>query len=437
MVDDSLSADREFFESAPVGVVLITVRTGQIVDANPYFCTLFARERASIVGKTGIEAGLWPREVGDRVVQAFLNARLAGPSETQTVEVRVSRGDGSPMDLLVSMHQVLHEGQSCLMAVALDVSRLKAAELQATVSEARLRLLINTVDAVLWETDATGRHYIFVSDRIHTLTGNTSSFWLSAGDSWEGHLYPADWERVAASRATVLDTGVAQEVEYRFRRDDGTSVWIRESIRPSYGAEGEIAGVVGVWLDISHLMGMQQSLQRWTEELAEARRAAQHAADHDGLTEMLNRRAWTERLEENDDWRAVAIVDIDLFKRVNDTYGHPVGDHVLREIAWRISGIVGSAGVVGRLGGEEFAIGFTVSKTAAMKLAREVVETIGSLPVILPDGRELRITVSAGFHGRLPATPLLDVYELADQALYAAKEGGRNRLEIGPVRKAA
>ncbi len=437
MVESAPSPGREFFDNAPVGVVLISVRTRQIVDINPYLCTLFARDRASVVGKTGVEAGLWTPEVGARVIQLFLDARLAGPSDTQTAEVRVVRGDGSPMDLLVSMHQVLHDGESCMMVVALDVSRLKAAELQARVSEAQLRLLINTVDAVLWETDGTGRRYVFVSDRIHTLTGKSPAFWLTAGESWESHLYPLDWERVVASRTVVLESGIAQEVEYRFRRDDGSSVWIRESIRPSYNDGGTIAGVVGVWLDISHLMVMQQSLQRWTEELAEARRAAQHAADHDGLTEMLNRRAWIERLEEYDDWRAVAIVDIDFFKRVNDTYGHPVGDHVLREIAWRISGIVGTAGVVGRLGGEEFAVGFTVSKTASAKLARDVVETIGSLPVVLPDGRELSITVSAGFHARLPGTPLLDIYELADQALYAAKEGGRNRLEIGSARRAA
>ncbi|MFN8508188.1 MAG: GGDEF domain-containing protein [Dehalococcoidia bacterium] len=172
-------------------------------------------------------------------------------------------------------------------------------------------------------------------------------------------------------------------------------------------------------------------LERRNVALEELRREAQFRADHDSLTGLLNRRAWFS-LAADADATSVAIFDIDFFKRINDTYGHPVGDHVLKEVAWRLGGLLGPGSALGRLGGEEFAAFFTSDAEDPVAQCHAAVETIATVPVVLPWGEELAISVSAGLapagDGADRDQVLAAAYELADGALYEAKQGGRRRL---------
>jgi len=172
-------------------------------------------------------------------------------------------------------------------------------------------------------------------------------------------------------------------------------------------------------------------LERRNEALEELRREAQFRADHDSLTGLLNRRAWFS-LAADAGATSVAIFDIDFFKRINDTYGHPVGDHVLKEVAWRLGGLLGPGSALGRLGGEEFAAFFTDEAGDPVAQCHSAVETIATVPVVLPWGEELAISVSAGLapagDGPDRDEVLAAAYELADTALYEAKQGGRRRL---------
>lgn len=174
------------------------------------------------------------------------------------------------------------------------------------------------------------------------------------------------------------------------------------------------------------------------EELARAaevsRRRAEYLASHDGLTGVLSRRAWFE-LAESHRPSAIAIFDVDSFKAINDTHGHPAGDVVLRAVAERIAGAAGYAGTVGRLGGEEFAVLFHGSIAEAEAVAARIVERVAAEPVELPGDASLVVTVSAGLAPcrRVSDTAAITVaraYDLADKALYSAKAGGRHQLVI-------
>ncbi len=162
----------------------------------------------------------------------------------------------------------------------------------------------------------------------------------------------------------------------------------------------------------------------------------QESALHDGLTGLLGRRHFRQRFEEEVE-RAIRrgtqlaflMVDIDDFKRVNDTYGHLVGDVVLREVAAIIQHSVREMDLVGRYGGEEFSV---VLPEAALELGVQIAERIRQVierTAIQAYDERVTVTVSVGA-AFLPedAASADKLIERADQAMYEAKRAGRNRV---------
>lgn len=128
----------------------------------------------------------------------------------------------------------------------------------------------------------------------------------------------------------------------------------------------------------------------------------------------------------------MALFDLDHFKRINDTYGHAVGDRVICAFAdtLREQGRTGDAKA--RYGGEEFALVMSgVTSAQALSVVRRVAEAFSMLEMAADDGTTFQCTVSAGIaFGVADGSTLEDVVARADQALYAAKRAGRNRVEI-------
>ena len=161
--------------------------------------------------------------------------------------------------------------------------------------------------------------------------------------------------------------------------------------------------------------------------------AEQHRlAVTDALTGLATRRAFEERLRAPRRNRAygVVLLDIDHFKRVNDAFGHPAGDRVLREVAARLRTAAGPGVTPARYGGEEFALlapGADAARTA--ELADRVRAAVGREPVDLGRGVLRSVTVSVGT-ALLPADTADpdELIVLADRALYAAKRTGRDRV---------
>ena len=165
----------------------------------------------------------------------------------------------------------------------------------------------------------------------------------------------------------------------------------------------------------------------------------------DELTGLPSRRAFNEALRLLRGRYAIAMCDVDLFKNLNDTYGHDVGDQILKMIAGRLSHVRGG-GRVFRHGGEEFAILFRRSTAAevfpVVESLREAVaesefrfresrQRPGSDTRNVPPGRIVKITISIGFADRSDGRPTPEsVLKAADEALYRAKESGRNCVRL-------
>lgn len=177
-------------------------------------------------------------------------------------------------------------------------------------------------------------------------------------------------------------------------------------------------------------------------ELAIAHQLLRRHADTDGLTELLNRSAFTREVEEDladarfasDGVRgSLLIIDADNFKDINDTFGHEHGDAALRLIAAAIRSVLRSADRVGRIGGEEFAV---FLPGASLLIAEAVAERL-RLAVFgiefRPDNRRHQLTVSVGGAVYDRYLPFAELFRLADQQLYAAKQNGRNCIAVSSI----
>ena len=153
-------------------------------------------------------------------------------------------------------------------------------------------------------------------------------------------------------------------------------------------------------------------------------------ANFDGLTGALNRRAFFERAKASEGERSVVMLDIDHFKRINDTYGHAAGDEVLREITRRVSVTLREGDLIGRYGGEEFALLLDVQDAQlARQIAERVRAAIATLPIALPQGESIFVTASLGVCSG--SEPIEQMLGTADELLYLAKQSGRDRVCAG------
>lgn len=193
-----------------------------------------------------------------------------------------------------------------------------------------------------------------------------------------------------------------------------------------------IAGYIGNLrrkLHISH-----QEMAKRNEDLQAALQRISDMAIRDELTGVHNRRYLTERIDEeayrcarNGGVFCVCIVDVDFFKKINDVYGHMAGDDVLRKVAATAAGTLRQTDFFGRFGGEEFVMVTTDTDIAgALIVAERVRQKIEQLsfPDLHP---ELKVTVSIGIAEHVRRTDTAVTFKYADEALYRAKESGRNK----------
>ncbi|MGF6721561.1 diguanylate cyclase (GGDEF)-like protein [Paraburkholderia sp. GAS41] len=192
--------------------------------------------------------------------------------------------------------------------------------------------------------------------------------------------------------------------------------------------EREVVAVCVTISDVTHVSIVQR-------EREEAVAKLQEYADRDGLTGIANRRFFESRLrDEYTRWQryggdmSVLLFDLDHFKKINDQFGHVVGDSVLREMAQRVAQVVRVQDTFGRFGGEEFALLLPCTPLEdAMQVAEKIRHTIGDVSVDV-QGVSVPVTASVGGAAARVGVPNYDVLiNEADAALYSAKRQGRNR----------
>ena len=177
-------------------------------------------------------------------------------------------------------------------------------------------------------------------------------------------------------------------------------------------------------------------LNRLNKKLQALTRSLSFQAEHDALTGTLNKAAICAAIARRLPVAncCLLVLDVDHFKQVNDSFGHLTGDLVLKGMADRIQGAINDNDLLGRFGGEEFLV---LTAEASLSRARVMAERIRSAiadeSFDIGNGNTLEVTISIGLSdGRMGEAPET-IIERADRALYAAKNGGRNRVEVNDL----
>jgi diguanylate cyclase (GGDEF)-like protein/PAS domain S-box-containing protein len=278
--------------------------------------------------------------------------------------------------------------------------------------------------AYIFEPGIEGR-CLYISPSVEGVLGYPRRQWLEERGLWDRLLHPDDEERVVSNEAECARSGEKLVQEYRLRSADGRDVWIRDEMTVVFDRQtGEDPLFYGVFLDVSDRKRMETELER--------------LALYDPLTGLPNRALFADRLRhvlarrDRSTATAVYFLDVDRFKRINDSLGHGAGDEVLKEVAERLRGVVRPEDTVARFGGDEFTIlcesvgGVLEAVAIADRLQRPLRNPLRA------GAAELRLSASIGVALVEPSEngDGQRLIEDADAAMYRAKERGGARTEL-------
>jgi diguanylate cyclase (GGDEF)-like protein/PAS domain S-box-containing protein len=351
----------------------------------------------ALVGKRGTDL-VHP---GDAATTVAALRRLAGGEDDVSLTVRIQRADGAWRWAEAHLVAVCDGGELAgVHATIRDIHAQAEAERAQAEAEARFRTAFEEAPIGMAIATVDGR-FLQVNRALCTFTGRT----------------PEELEGTEIARLLHPDERADARLgrgEHRFLHAAGTMVW---------GA-----------VNATRVRGEHVLLQ--VQDVTERRRyesELHYLADHDPLTGLLNRRAFTRELESHLEHvrrygpaGAALVLDVDHFKNINDTLGHGTGDELIVSLAGALRERLGDRVAIGRLGGDELAI--LVPDGDGDEAALQVLDVVRAQRVPSPSGRLRRVSASIGIAGfdedGLDADGVL---AKADLAMYEAKDGGRDR----------
>lgn len=300
----------------------------------------------------------------------------------------------------------------------------------------RYQVAIENAEEGVWEWDP-GLNRMFYSDDWKRMLGYEPNEIANTFEEWERLIHAEDLQKAKAVLAQYTAGEIEKyESEFRMLHKSGTYRWILSRGKIIFIQDNHLKKVIiGTHVDITEQKNTAALLLKRNEELEILLKQIKELSITDPLTSLFNRRKILEELEGaqqaqkwNNNSYSITIIDLDFFKRVNDTYGHSVGDETLKMFASFIQQNVRGQDIVGRWGGEEFFIIFpdTIDVQAFDVLLR-LQKNFAKKPLCIKN-HSIRITFSAGISSSAVDTSVDEMIKQADQALYKAKELGRDLI---------
>ena len=333
------------------------------------------------------------------------------------------------------------------LAVKEDITERKRAEQALYEMRSRLQLLgENLEEAALYvySHDTDGQpHFEYLSASMEKLIGVTPDEILRDASRLHSLILPEYMPKLVELENKSKEDLISFEIEVRQRHAiTGNIHWALLRSTPRRRPSGSIVWY-GVQIDITERKQNEKLLEKANEQLRvdmkkieQLKEELHEQAIHDPLTGLYNRRYLNEtlareitRVERENNSLSVIMSDIDHFKMINDTYGHPVGDKFLMEIASLMKKHTRDSDIVCRYGGEEFLLVFPGTALAsAARRAEEIRQQCAEI-IIQHEGIDLNVTMSLGVatyptHGKEAEEIIIKV----DKALYQSKQSGRNRV---------
>jgi diguanylate cyclase (GGDEF)-like protein/PAS domain S-box-containing protein len=306
------------------------------------------------------------------------------------------------------------DGTKTIQGIARDVTDMLESEQALIESEIRFRSILDSIEDGYFEVDL-GGSFTFFNDNIPQQLGY--AYDECVGLNYKKYVDDTNAKRVFKTFHNVFVSGThTKSFDWELIKKDGSTMYVEASVSLQRNRDGDPVGFCGIVRDIT-------DRKKTEKELA-------YLAYHDALTGLHNRKAFLEKLDEvlreakrYDKFRTLLFIDLDHFKKVNDVYGHEVGDKLLMQVATRLTEILRDTDYVSRLGGDEFTIILGgPEKTNLEKVAARILKTL-SKPYTIQGSKIDFVTSSIGA-GTYPedgqdADVLL---KNADCAMYKAKE---------------
>jgi diguanylate cyclase (GGDEF)-like protein/PAS domain S-box-containing protein len=311
--------------------------------------------------------------------------------------------------------------------------RLRAAAREVEEAGSRLKVLVEHVPAAVYidmaDPDVSdGGRLAYMSPQVGAILGYRPEELVDDPELWPSRIHPDDREAAIAAYDAHWQTGEPLRAEYRMLAKDGSEVWVRDE---AYAMADDASGrrvSQGLLIDTTDRKVLESKLI--------------HDALHDPLTGLANRvllrdhveHALTRR-ERSGGSVALLFVDLDDFKRVNDSYGHAAGDQILVEVATRLLGAVRAEDVVGRQHGDEFAVlvervgSADEAVLAAARILRELRRPIALGNATIVVGGSIGVALAAE-----PDATAEELLTQADAAMYAAKASGKDTHAVYDAR---
>jgi diguanylate cyclase (GGDEF)-like protein/PAS domain S-box-containing protein len=329
----------------------------------------------------------------------------------------------------VALTVVVASGIALLRRLQGSAATLERRTREVEEASARLRLLVEHVPAAVYidmaDPDVSdGGRLAYMSPQVSGILGYRPEELVDDPELWPSRIHPDDRDAALGAYADHWRTGEPLRAEYRMLARDGSEVWVRDE---AYAIPDDKSGrqvSQGLLIDTTDRKRLESRLI--------------HDALHDSLTGLANRVLLRDHLE-----RALArqgrtigtvallFVDLDDFKRINDTYGHATGDEILVQVAKRLVGAVRAEDVVGRQSGDEFAIvlgqvrGADEAIASAERIHAELRRPIQLGASSIAVGGSIGIALAAG-----RGATAEELLTQADSAMYAAKASGKGRHAV-------
>lgn len=425
-----------------VGVAEVDLN-GRYTFMNDRFCVINGHSREALLGVSFLDI----THPDDRARSAEFFERLVTQGEGYEIEKRNVRADGHTAwvyNAAALVRNAAGQPSSCMVMV-LDVTERKQQDERLRESEQRFRNLFMHLPVAYQSLDING-HWLDANPRLAELLGFETPEQM-LGQSFMDFWSQENRDQVGESCENFKPENRIDR-ELKLIRRDGKPITVLITSRTQRDAKGDFQRTHCILIDISERRAMEAQIRdlnvnlestvvERTAELAHANEALRRLARRDVLTELPNRLAANERLrsefvsmKRSDAAYAVLMIDIDFFKRVNDTHGHAVGDQVLQRVAQVLRATLRESDFVARFGGEEFLALLPATELAA---ARQVAEKIRQAVEASPDPAAGAITLSIGVAvaNDEQASETVAVLD-ADNALYFAKNQGRNQVQLAP-----
>lgn len=413
---------RATIEYSNDGVALLS--DGTCIFVNRTFVEMFGYDSPDQIIGGSIAQVVHP---DDRKRVVDINCtRQEGEGAPQRYEFRGIRRDGEIVCVEVSANEILYHGATVALAYLRDISARKGWEQSLHESEERYRSLFEE-----------SRDAIYITTRAGTCIDGNQAFLDLFGYVREElsevsarMVYASSQEKERFKKA-IKDKGSVRDFDIKLRRKDGTVMDCLLSVTTKRNAEGAIVAYQGIVRNITDRKRAEETVR--------------HMAYHDLLTGLPNRQLFNDRLmmamiraKRSEQRAAVAMLDLDKFKDINDTLGHAMGDELLKAAAGRLKKLLRKSDTIARMGGDEFLLVLPDLHQAedAHRLVSKIMGAFDTPFVV--EGYELAITTSAGI--AIYPDDGLDTNTLikkADIAMYRAKQLGRNLYQRYSATEAA